>query len=158
MEDGGDTMTTIDRRLLIAGGGAALMLAGCNPGPGALTVSAQGTPGMNPGPDGSDRPLTLSILQLKGSAAFDGADFYALQDPASALGADLLKADQIVLAPGASASKVIGLEQGVSVIGVVAGYRDPAGKVFRAKTAAPAKGNAGIVVKVGPSGLSVAGA
>ena len=151
-------MTQIDRRLLIAGGGAALMLAGCNPGPGALNVSAQAAPGMNPGPDGSDRPLTLSILQLKGSAAFDGADFYALQNAAGALGADLLKADQIVLAPGATASKVIGLEPGATVIGIVAGYRDPAGKVFRAKTAAPTKGNAGIVVKVGPGGLSVASA
>jgi len=148
-------MTLIDRRLMLAGGGAALMLAGCNPGPGALTVSAQAAPGMNPGPDGSDRPLTLSILQLRGAAAFDGADFYALQDPATALGGDLAKADQIVLAPGAATSKAIGIETGVAVIGVVANFRNPAGKVFRAKSAAPAKGNAGLIVKVGPSGLSL---
>ncbi|TCO70527.1 type VI secretion system lipoprotein TssJ [Rhodovulum euryhalinum] len=151
-------MTQIDRRVMLAGTGAVLLLAGCNPGPGALTVSAQGAAGMNPGPDGADRPLTLTILQLRGSAAFDGADFYALQNPQGALGGDLVKADQIVLTPGASASKVIGLETGTAVIGVVAGYRDPGGKVFRAKTGAPAKGNAGIIVKVGPGGISLTSA
>lgn len=151
-------MTQIDRRGMLAGTGAALLLAGCNPGPGALTVSAQGAPGMNPGPDGSDRPLTLTILQLRGAAAFDGADFYALQVPQTALGGDLVKADQVVLSPGGTASKVIGLESGTAVIGVVAGYRDPGGKAFRAKTGAPAKGNAGIIVQVGPGGVSVTGA
>lgn len=148
-------MTQIDRRLVLAGGGAALMLAGCNPGPGALTVTARGMAGMNPGPDGSERPLALSILQLRGAAAFDGADFFALQNPQAALGGDLIKADQIVLAPGGSATKVIGMETGVAFIGVVAGFRDPAGKTFRAKTPAPAKGNAGIIVNAGPSGLSM---
>lgn len=145
----------LDRRGILVGGGAALMLAGCNPGPGALTVSAQAAPGMNAGPDGSDRPLTLSILQLRGAAAFDGADFFALQDPATVLGGDLVKADQIVLAPGATASMTIVLKSGVAVIGIVANYRDPTGKVFRTKTSAPAKGDAGIMVLVGPSGLSL---
>ncbi|TCM86461.1 type VI secretion system lipoprotein TssJ [Rhodovulum steppense] len=148
-------MTRIDRRVLLAGTGAALLLAGCTPGPGALTVSAQGTAGMNPGPDGADRPLTLSILQLRGAAAFDGADFFALQTPQTALGGDLVKADQIVLSPGAAATRVIGLETGTAVIGVVAGYRDPGGKVFRAKMPAPASGNMGLVVSVGPGGISL---
>lgn len=153
-------MTGIDRRTMLAGTGAGLVLvlAGCTPGPGALTVSAQGSAGMNPGPDGADRPLTLTILQLRGSAAFDGADFYALQDPQAALGGDLVKADQIVLAPGGTASKVIGMETGVAVIGVVAGFRDPGGKSFRARTGAPASGDAGIIVKVGPGGVSLTAA
>ncbi|MEX5729117.1 type VI secretion system protein VasD [Rhodovulum iodosum] len=148
-------MTRIPRRYILAGGGAALFLAGCQAGPGAVTVSAQGAAGMNPGPDGSDRPLTLTVMQLRGAAAFDGADFYALQTPAAALGGDLIKTDQIVLAPGGSASRVIGIETGAAVIGVVGGFRDPAGKVFRVKTAAPAKGDAGLIVRVGPGGLSL---
>lgn len=151
-------MSFLDRRTLLAGGGAALLLTGCNPAPASVTLSAQGAPGMNPGSDGSDRPLTLSILQLRGAAAFDGSDFYALQDPAGALGADLAKADQIVLAPGGSASRVIGVEPGVSLIGVVANFRSPAGKVFRARTAAPASGNLGLIAQVGPAGLSLTSA
>lgn len=149
-------MTNLPRRDFLAAGGAALLLTGCmDSGPGALSVSAQGSAGMNPGPDGADRPLTLTILQLRGAAAFDGADFYALQNPTATLGGDLIKSDQIVLAPGGSASRVIGMETGVSVIGVVAGFRDPGGKVFRGKATAPAKGDAGLILNVGAGGLTV---
>jgi len=58
------------RREMMIGGGAALLLAGCMDTPGALTVSAQGSAGMNPGPDGADRPLTLTVVQLRSTAAF----------------------------------------------------------------------------------------
>lgn len=145
-----------DRRTFLAASGAALLLVGCAPGgPGMLTVRAQGGAGMNPGPDGADRPLTLTLVQLTSPAAFQSADFFSLQEPQAALGDTLLQADQIVLAPGGSASQTIGLEDGVEVIGVVAGFRDPAGRTFRATTAAPASGDAGIVVSVGAGGISI---
>lgn len=149
---------TISRRNFVVAGGTILTLGAClgPKGPGAVTVSAKGAAGMNPGPDGSDRPLTLTIVQLKSSAAFDGADFFALQNPSAALGGDLLKADQIILTAGKSASKVIGVEAGAAFIGVIAGFRSPAGKTFRSKVAAPAKGNAGIAVTVGSGGISLA--
>ncbi len=149
---------TINRRNFVLLGGSALTLAAClgPQGPGAVTISANGTSGMNPGPDGSDRPLTLTVVQLKSSAAFDGADFFALQNPSAALGGDLLKADQIVLTPGSNANKVISLESGAAFIGVIAGFRSPAGKNFRAKLAAPAKGNAGVAITVGSGGISLA--
>lgn len=145
------------RRGFVISGAAVLTLGAClgPKGPGAVTVSAKGAAGMNPGPDGSDRPLTLTVVQLKSTTAFDNSDFFALQDPAAALGGDLLKADQIVLAPGGSAEKVIGVETGAAFIGVIAGYRTPAGKAFRAKTAAPAKGDAGLIVSVGSGGISL---
>lgn len=143
-----------ERRDVIFGGGAALLLAGCMDSPGALTVSAQGAAGMNPGPDGADRPLTLTVVQLRSAGAFDSADFFALQNPAAALGGDLVKTDQIVLTPGASASKVIGIQEGASVVGIIAGFRDPAGKVFRLKTPAPG-GQAGVIVSVGAGGISM---
>ncbi len=147
------------RRTIVAGGVAAVALAACGPqGPGTLTVAASAAAGSNPGPDGADRPLTLTVIQMRGSTAFDGADFFALQNPAAALGGDFIKADQIVLVPGASASKVIGIETGAGVVGIVAGFRDPAGKVFRVKTAAPATGSAGVAVTVGAGGLSVGAA
>ena len=63
-------------------------------------------PGMNPGPDGADRPVTLSLLRLKDAGAFMSADMFALQeDPAAALAADLIGMDQLPIAPGGTASK-----------------------------------------------------
>ena len=148
------------RREFLIGSMGLGLLASCGPagpaGPGTVTVVANGTAGMNPGADGADRPLTLQIVQLSGAGAFDSADFFTLQTPDSALGADLVKADQIALPPGGTASKTIGLEAGVMIIGVIAGYRDPGGKVFRAKTSVAATDVVTLQVTVGPSGITLA--
>ena len=144
-----------DRRNFIIAGTAGLGLAGCmGPATANMAVSAQGKPGMNPGPDGQDRPVTISILQMSGSSAFDAADYVALQSPSSALGSELLKADQIVVSGSSPVSKVIPVQAGASVIGVVGGFRSPSGKVLRRKIAAPAK-DAGLIISVGPGGVSV---
>ena len=145
---------SLDRRIFLAGLtglAATLSLTACK-SPGTLTVSAQGAPGANPGADGQERPLTIFLLQMSGTGAFDSADFFALQDPATALGGELVKADQIVLAPGASTSKTITMQPGATVVGIAAAFRDPGGKQFRAKTPAPGN-NAGIILSVGPSGI-----
>ena len=76
----------------------------------------------------------MQVLQLRGAGAFDGADFFALQSPATALGADLVKADTIALAPGGKATKTVTLDPTTALIAIVAGFRDPAGKQFRAKS------------------------
>ena len=144
---------TITRRQAILGTGAVVLLAACGPEP-TLTVSAQGSAGMNLGPDGQDRPLTLTVVQMSGTGAFDGADFFALQNPQAALGGDFVGAEQIVLAPGGSASKTIGIKAGATTIGIVAGFRDPAGMVFRLKTAAPS-GAAGVIIAVSAGGITL---
>lgn len=122
------------RRAFLIGGSAVLLVACAPAGPGSVTLVAQGAAGMNPGPDGADRPLTLQVLQLRGAGAFDGADFFALQSPATALAADLVKADTIALAPGGKVTKTLTLDPTTALIAVVAGFRDPAGKQFRAKS------------------------
>lgn len=148
---------TLDRRHFLIAAGAVAALAGCGGPAPALTVSAQGATGMNPGPDGADRPLALTIVQMRGTGAFDAADFFALQDPAAALGGEFVKADQIVLTAGTPVSRVIAIEDGVSAVGIIAGFRDPGGKIFRAKTAAPS-GPAGMIVAVSPSGIALTSA
>ena len=66
---------------------------------------------MNPGPGGGDRPVTVLIMRLKSTGAFNSADYFALQgDAAKALGADLIGIDQIAVGPGATASKTITVE------------------------------------------------
>ena len=144
----------IERRMFLIGGAAMSVLVSCGPaGPGSVTVVAMGAAGMNPGPDGSDRPLTVQVIQMRGTGAFDGADFFALQNPSAALGGDFISADQIALAPGGKATKVIGLDPAAAAIGFVAGFRDPAGKSFRAKSAVSATATVTFAVEVGPGGL-----
>jgi type VI secretion system protein VasD len=131
-------------------------LSACAPsGPGVVTVVAQGAAGMNPGPDGADRPLTLQIVQMRSAGAFDGADFFALQNPAGALGGEFIKADQIALTPGAAKTLSIGLDAGTTVIGVIAGFRDPGGKNFRAKAAVSATESVTFAVTVTGSGVTL---
>lgn len=134
----------------------AFTLTGCMPaGPGVVTVVAQGAAGMNPGPDGADRPLTLQVVQMRSAGAFDGADFFALQTPQASLGAEFIKADQIVLTPGASKTLSIGLDAGTTVIGVVAGFRTPAGKVFRTKASVSATESVTFSLGVSASGITL---
>lgn len=145
----------ITRRNLTLGAGALAVLAACGPEEAAtLTVSAQGVAGMNPGPDGKDRPLVIQVVQMSGAGAFDAADFFSLQDPKTALGGDFISVTQVVLSPGASQSVTIPISAGATLVGFVGGFRNPEGKVFRAVTPAPG-GPAGVIVAVQPGGLSV---
>ncbi|UYV37349.1 type VI secretion system lipoprotein TssJ [Rhodobacteraceae bacterium D3-12] len=143
-----------DRRTFIFTGIAGLGLAGCVPSAANLAVSVQGKAGMNRGSDGQDRPVTVTILQMTGSSAFDAADYVSLQNPSSALGAELVKSDQIVISGTTPVSRVIPVQAGASMIGVVGGFISPSGKVVRRKIAAPAK-SAGLIIGVSSSGISV---
>lgn len=145
----------IDRRDFLIGAATAGLIAGCTPAAGSVTLSATGTTGMNPGPDGGDRPLALQVVQMKGTGAFDGADFFALQDPQAALGSDFVKADQITLVAGAPVSKTIALDPATTAIGVIAGFRDPGGKTFRAKSVVSPTANVGFALAVGPGGITL---
>lgn len=159
-----------NRRTILLGTGAAglLALAGCAAepppeapppaGPGRVTIAATGSAGMNPGPDGADRPITLTVLQLRATPGFQGADFFALQNPQAALGGDLVSATQIALAPGARASAVIELDPATTAVGIIGGFRDPAGKVFRAVAPVAPGTDATLAVGVTTSGVTVSAA
>lgn len=156
---------SIQRRVFLRGGSAfgllalpgllvsGMSLSACMKKPAAvLQISAQGTANMNLGPDGTDRPVTLSILQMSGASNFDNADIMALQSPQDAIGSELIKVDTIVLAPGAVVPKSVMVQDGATVIGVTAGFISPAGKTVRQKIAAPARGQ-GLIIKVDRSGI-----
>ncbi|MEL6837920.1 MAG: type VI secretion system lipoprotein TssJ [Pseudomonadota bacterium] len=147
---------TINRRTFMISGAITTGLVACgDAGPGTIMVSANMAAGANPGPDGSDRPLTLTLLSLTAQDAFDAADVLALQDPETALGATLLRKDQLALAPGGSGKLDVPVAPGATTLAVVAGFRDVAGKTFRATTAIPATGDLAVTIAVTPSGLSV---
>ena len=143
------------RRAFLIGGSAVFLVACAPAGPGSVTIVAQGTAGMNPGPDGADRPLTLQILQLRGAGAFDGADFFGLQNASATLGGDLVKADTITLTPGGKATKTVTLEATTALIAIVAGFRDPAGKQFRAKSSVSSTDTATFALDVTSRGIKL---
>ena len=145
------------RRAMLAATGAAAALAACGaepPAAPALLVTASGQAGMNPGPDGSDRPVILSVVQMRGTAGFEAADPAGLRDPATALGADFIRVDQIALAPGATVEQAIAVDPGAAAIGVVGGFRSSDGKVFKRLVPVPA-GPVPLAITVGPGGIAV---
>jgi type VI secretion system protein VasD len=146
----------MERREFLIGTVGFGLLAACAPaGPGVVTMVAQITAGANAGADGADRPLTLQIVQMRSAGAFDAADFFGLQNPQGALGGEFIKADQVALTPGAPKTLSIGLDAGTTVIGVVAGFRDPAGKVYRAKAGVSATESVTFSVEVTASGVTL---
>jgi type VI secretion system protein VasD len=148
----------LDRRAFLATTGAVALLSACGgpPGPATVTVAATGGAGMNPAPDGADRPVTVTILRLKDAGAFNSADFFALQeDPATALGADLLGMDQLAVPPGGTASKTVSFEPEATLLGLVASLRDPTGKSWRTVTPVKPGSTVTATVTLGASGLGV---
>jgi type VI secretion system protein VasD len=151
------------RRDFLAITGSAGLLAACGedppppPGPTILALTATGVQGMNPGPDGSDRPVTLYVLRLRESAAFTSADLFAAQaDPAAAAGPGLVGMDQLVIAPGGTAAKSLTFEPEAVELGLLAILRDPAGKVWRLAVPVTPHKLSTAAATLGPRGIELA--
>lgn len=152
-------MTMLDRRTLIVVTGAAGLVAACGgpPGPATVTLAFAGQPGMNPGPDGADRPVTVQILRLRDAGGFASADVFALTaDPTAALGADLVGVDQVALAPGGSATKAISVEPEATAVGLVALLRSTDGRTWRTSFPVTPDSKVSGAVTLGPGGLALA--
>ena len=75
----------IDRREFIVALGATGLLAACQSGPpkpSVITVNLTGGAGINPGPGGGDRPVTVLVMRLRSTGKFNSADYFALQGDA----------------------------------------------------------------------------
>lgn len=145
----------MDRRAFLAVAAASGLLAACGgkpPGPATVTVVATGQPGMN----GGDRPVTLSLLRLRDAGAFTSANMFALfEDPATALAADLVGIDQLVVVPNATATKTLTFEPEAKQLGLLAALRDPAGKVWRKAIPVTPGMVATATVTLGPTGIEL---
>ncbi|MBZ9810860.1 type VI secretion system lipoprotein TssJ [Mesorhizobium sp. BR1-1-9] len=148
----------IDRRELMIALGATGLLAACQSGPpkpSVITVNVSGAAGMNPGPGGGDRPVTVLVMRLKSTGKFNSADYFALQgDAGSALAGDLIGSDQIAVAPGKSASKTITVEPDATALGFVALIREPGGRNWRTTKSVSPGSQFTINVTLGSGGIS----
>lgn len=148
----------LDRRDFVLALCATGMVAACQSGPpkpSSVVLNFAGTKGMNPGPDGSDRPVTVMIYRLRSAGKFNSADYFALEgNAAGTLGADLLGQDQIAVAPGRTASKAITVEAEGTAIGLVALLRQPNGRSWRVTKSVAPGSKITVNVKLGAGGIS----
>ncbi|MFE0018404.1 type VI secretion system lipoprotein TssJ [Mesorhizobium sp. NPDC059054] len=148
----------IDRREFMVALGATGLLAACQSGPpkpSTVSVNVSGGPGMNPGPGGGDRPVTVLVMRLRSTGKFNSADYFALQgDAGSALGADLIGSDTISVGPGKVATKTITVEPDATALGFVALIREPGGRNWRTTKSVSPGSTFAVNAKLGSGGIS----
>lgn len=95
------------------------------PDSAAVTLYFSAAEGLNPGPGGTPAPVRVRLYELKNSAAFVRADYFALAERAQAtLGADLIDQDEVLLQPGGQLRLERPLDPATRHIGLVVGYRE----------------------------------
>jgi type VI secretion system protein VasD len=115
----------------------ALLLGACAsdpppPPPTLVELTLMASDQLNPTPLGSAAPLRVKLYQLKGTATFDRADFFALFDKASAtLGAELVEEEELLVRPGETLALQREMDSTAGYLGVVAGFRDLDRAVWR---------------------------
>lgn len=91
----------------------------------AVTLYFSAAAGLNPGAGGTPAPVRVRLYELKNSAAFARADYFALAERAQAtLGADLIDQDEVLLQPGEQLRLVRPLDPATRQVGLVVGYRE----------------------------------
>lgn len=102
------------------------LAAGCSNRPSSLTVNLQTANYLNPDIYKHSSPVVVTIYQLKSAAAFQQANFFALNNNAlGVLNTDLLDKQEIELRPKQTERLKIPLSPGANYIGVIAAFRNP---------------------------------
>ncbi|BCH25430.1 type VI secretion system lipoprotein TssJ [Mesorhizobium sp. L-8-3] len=148
----------IHRRDFVFALGATGILAACQSGPpkpSTVVINVAGQAGMNPGPGGGDRPVTILVMRLRSTGKFNSADYFALQgDAGGVLGGDLIGSDQIAVGPGQTASKTITVEPEATALGLVALVREPGGRSWRTTKSVSPGSQMTVNVRLGSGGIS----
>ncbi|MGE0500231.1 MAG: type VI secretion system lipoprotein TssJ [Rhizobiaceae bacterium] len=146
------------RRVVLASLASLVFNTGALFGPKAskVTVNLVGGAGMNPGPNGGDRPVMVMIYRLRSTGMFEQADYFALEGNASGtLGGDLLGMDSVAVAPGRRASQQITVEPEAAALGFVAFVREPASRRWKSTLAMSPGSQLTITVGLGGAGISL---
>jgi len=114
--------------LLAALAGCAGLVSCASPPPKVepprVVAALQAAADVNPDPGGRPSPIALTLYELKSAGRFNNADFFSVfERPDATLTTDLVRKEEVRLAPGEA--KVVNLEfrEGSRYLGVVAGYR-----------------------------------
>jgi len=151
----GDAAFAARRRLVLAGVGAALggcasapkgvpTVAPLPPEPVTLMLTLVARADVNPDVRGRPSPIAVRIFELRTTAAFESADFFALFEREQAtLGSELLLHEQFILKPGETQTSTRSANRDARFLAAVGGYRDLDRSVWRGTVPLPAPAPAG---------------
>lgn len=142
-----------------AGAAMLALLAGCGGPPPVppTVVNATVAAGAdaNAGADGKGAPVALRIYQLVSPAGFAGAQFFSVFDKdAATLKDDIVKRDDLLLAPGQSKTLTLMPEDRAHAIGVFGAYRDYEHVVWHAVVDISAHQTSTLTVSADKSGVA----
>lgn len=154
-----DEMARFNRRGLVIGAGAALIVGGCGgrnkeQPKTKLNITVFADTSVNPNEEGTPSPVVVRVYELKGVGAFNQVDYFdLLDDDTSALGADLIAKQEIELKPGDQKELDRPTTKEAEYLGVIAGFRDISSAQWRTTYELKSKRRNKLTVLV--SGLSV---
>lgn len=126
------------------------------PPPTIVNAAIMAAADVNAGPGGAGAPVSLRLYQLVSQAGFEGAQFFPLfNGDAAVLKDDLVKRDDVLLAPGQSKTLTLSPPERAKAIGVFAAYREYEAVTWRAVVAIPANQTSTLTVTAGKAGLTV---
>ena len=141
--------------LTVAIAGLLSACATAPPKPDPLAMQVTASADVNPDMQGRPSPVILHIMELNSTEQFNRLDYMSLTDPAgSALGAELLGKNRLVLAPGESKALPMELNPATTVIGFVAGYRDIDNATWRTVVPVTQGGTKGISITLGQTQIA----
>jgi len=151
------------RQLLVHGVAllGCLAMASCAappppPPPTIVNITLNASADVNPGPDGRGAPLTVRLYQLSSASGFGNAEFFPLYNAdAATLGTDIVKRDDVILAPRQTATKSLTPRDEVKSLGVFAGYREFQHADWRGSVDIPPHLTTNVTVTAGASGVIV---
>ena len=139
--------------------GMLAVVVGCSappppPPPTVVALTLTAAANANPDPAGQGSPVVVRVYQLASTAAFSNAEFFDLfNQDAATLKSDLIKRDDIVLAPGQTKTTTLMPTDQVKAIGIFAGYRDYAHAVWRGSIEVPPHKTTKATITAGPAGI-----
>jgi len=140
----------IARRAILAAAPAALLAAcGAPPPPAVLNLTIIGGKDQNPDPSGQPLSVSVRLIELGASPAFERADFFAISErEQQTLGPDDLGSQEFVLRPGESRTVSRELKKGAQFVGIAVGFRDIDRAHWRAVTPVAASGQTRRVLRI----------
>ena len=134
--------------------------AGCaGPAPAPPTLirlTLTTTADANAGTSGVGAPVEVRVYQLAATNAFGNADFFQLFNHDTAtLGADLVRSEHFLLAPGTSKTVVLTPDPRVTALGFFAAYGAFGSATWRAQTPVPPHQATLVTLTVGRAALAV---
>lgn len=141
-----------------------LVLAACGgsppppapPAPTVVELNLKAAPDSNPTASGQGAPVALRIYQLGSTTSFEGAEFFQLfNGDAEILKSDVVKRDDVLLAPGQTRTITIEPTDAVKAIGVFAAYRDFRHATWRGTAEVPPHQTTRVAITAKAAGVTV---